>query len=153
MPRYKARLVVTRFHQITSINFIKTFSQVAKSPTIIIVLNLAVINNWDIKQVDVNNAFLHSELCEEVFISQLEGFKDERKPQYICRLKKALYGLKHALRAWYNKLSSALKDWGFKNSMLDTLLFFYKERWKHSAASCVCRWHITYRILARWNTS
>lgn len=99
VPRYKVRLVATGFHQTTSINFIKTFNQVAKSLTIRIVLNLAVINSWDIRQVDVNNAFLHGELCEEVFISQPEGFKDERKPQYICRLKKALYGLKHALRA------------------------------------------------------
>ena len=110
VARYKARLVAKGFHQTTGIDFNETFSPVAKSPTIRIVLNLTVRNNWDIKQVDVNNAFLHGELCEEVFIRQPKGFEDKRKPQYICKLKKALYGLKQAPRAWYNKLSSALKD-------------------------------------------
>ena len=139
VARYKVRLVAKGFHQTAGINFNETFSLVAKSPTIIIVLNLAVMNNWDIKQVDMNNAFLHGELCEEVFISQPKGFEDKRKPQYICKLKKALYGLKQTPRAWYNKLSLALKDWGFKNSISDTSLSFYEQRWRYSAATCVCR--------------
>ncbi|KAH9688658.1 hypothetical protein KPL70_015204 [Citrus sinensis] len=127
IARYKARPVAKGFHQTAGIDFNETFSPVAKSPTIRIVLNLAVMNNWDIKQVDVNNAFLHGELCEEVFIRQPQGFEDKRKPQYVCKLKKALYGLKQAPRAWYNKLSSALKDWGFKNSISDTSLFFINK--------------------------
>lgn len=75
----------------------------------------------------MNDAFLHGELCEEFCMSQLKGFKDKRKSQYVCKLKKALCGLTQAQKAWYSKLSSTLKDWGFKNSKSNTSLFFLQK--------------------------
>ncbi|GJV12917.1 retrovirus-related pol polyprotein from transposon TNT 1-94 [Tanacetum coccineum] len=52
--------------------------------------------------MDVKTAFLNSELREEVYVSQPEGFVDQDNPTYVYKLKKALYGLKHAPRAWYD---------------------------------------------------
>ena len=72
------------------------------------VLSLAVMNKWKIRQVDVNNAFLNGELTEEVYMSQLEGFIDNTKLGYVCKLHKSLYRLKQAARAWYDKLKSCL---------------------------------------------
>ena len=44
--------------------------------------------------MDVNSAFLNGELEEEVYIRQPEGFLLSENEDYVCRLKKALYGLK-----------------------------------------------------------
>ena len=112
LDKYKVRLVAKGFQQIVGVNFFETFSPVIKSSTIRVVFTLAVTYGWDIKQIDVNNAFLNGELQETVYMSQPEGFEDQSKPNYVCN-KKALYGLKRALRAWYDKLKAVLLQWDF----------------------------------------
>jgi hypothetical protein len=44
--------------------------------------------------MDVKSNFLNEELEEEVYIEQPEGFQLLEKEDYVCKLKKALYGLK-----------------------------------------------------------
>lgn len=95
-----------------------------KAATIRVVLSMAVINNWKLRQVDINNAFLNGELTETVYIPQPEGFVDTDHPRYVCKLKKALYGLKQALRAWFDKLRSVFESWNFCRAKSDTSLFF-----------------------------
>ncbi|GJX94747.1 retrovirus-related pol polyprotein from transposon TNT 1-94 [Tanacetum coccineum] len=56
--------------------------------------------NMTIHQIDVKTAFLNGELREVVYVSQLEGFVGQDKPNHVYRLKKALYGLKQAPRVW-----------------------------------------------------
>ena len=53
----------------------------------------------------------------------LKGFVDPEQPKHVCKLRKALYGLEQAPRAWFEKLQGALLAWGFQNSMSDTSLF------------------------------
>lgn len=65
-----------------------------------IVLGLAVNCSWLIKKLDVNNAFLLGTLTDEVYMSQPPDFIDRDRPDYVCRLRKAIYGLKQALRTW-----------------------------------------------------
>ncbi|GJS26297.1 retrovirus-related pol polyprotein from transposon TNT 1-94 [Tanacetum coccineum] len=52
--------------------------------------------NMVIFQMDVKTAFLNGELNEVVYVSQPEGFVNPDHPSHVYRLKKALYGLKHA---------------------------------------------------------
>ncbi|TXG50620.1 hypothetical protein EZV62_023144 [Acer yangbiense] len=92
--KYKARLVAKGFHQTPDLDFFDTYSPVIKASTIRVVFTLAVSNGWDIQQVDINNAFLNGELKELVFMQQPEGFIDQSHPSYVCKLEKALYGLK-----------------------------------------------------------
>lgn len=66
--RCKARLVAKGFHQTPRIDFDQTFSLVIKTSTLRVILVLAVTNGWNIKQLDVNNAFLNGELKETVFM-------------------------------------------------------------------------------------
>ncbi|GJX40600.1 copia protein [Tanacetum coccineum] len=61
-----------------------------------------------IYQMDVKTAFLNGELKEEVYVSQPKGFVDQDNPSHVYKLKKALYSLKQAPRAWYDMLSSFL---------------------------------------------
>ncbi|KAH9647867.1 retrovirus-related pol polyprotein from transposon RE1 [Citrus sinensis] len=115
VAKYKARLVAKGFQQIEGVNYFETFSPVVKAATVRVVLSLAVMNQWQIRQVDVNNAFLNGDLIEEVYMSQPEGFIDSKRPNFVCKLHKALYGLKQAPRAWFDKLRNSLMQWGFEN--------------------------------------
>ena len=54
--------------------------------------------------MDVKKAFLNGELKEEVYIEQPKGFVAHKKETHMCKLKRALYGLKHASRAWYEHI-------------------------------------------------
>ncbi|GJT51187.1 retrovirus-related pol polyprotein from transposon TNT 1-94 [Tanacetum coccineum] len=71
--------------------------------------------------------FLNGDLQEEVFVSQPEGFKDQDNPTHVYRLKKALYGLKHAPRAWYDTLSKFLLANNFFKGAVDPTLFTRKS--------------------------
>jgi hypothetical protein len=81
----------------------------------------------DLRQLDLQNAFLHGILEEEVYMKQPPGFEYVDKPYFICKLDKAIYGLKQVPRAWYSKLSSKLIDLGFKASKSDMSLFIYQK--------------------------
>ncbi|RVW94084.1 Retrovirus-related Pol polyprotein from transposon RE1 [Vitis vinifera] len=71
----------------------------------------------------VNNAFLQGTLSETVYMVQLLSFIDADKPTHVCKLHKAIYGLKQAPWAWYHELCQFLVDSRFKNSHSDTSLF------------------------------
>ncbi|KAH9684823.1 retrovirus-related pol polyprotein from transposon RE2 [Citrus sinensis] len=126
VAKYKARLVAKGFQQVAGINYFETFSPVVKSATVRVILSLAVMNQWRIRQVDVNNAFLNGELTKEVFMSQPDGFIDAQRSDFVCKLHKSLYGLKQAPRAWYDKLKRCLMSWGFTTTSSDTSLFVRK---------------------------
>ena len=119
----KSRLVAKGYNQEFGRDYAETFSPVVKSTTLRLVLDVAISNSWPVKQRDVNNAFLQGTLKEEVYMDQPPGYLDQDRPDYVCRLHKAVYGLKQAPRAWYTELRTFLLGLGFKNSLADTSLF------------------------------
>jgi hypothetical protein len=97
VDKFKARLVAKGFDQQNGVDYYETFSHVIKPATIRLVLALAVQFDWDIKQMDVSNAFLHGILDDEVYMEQPHPAYSD----HVCRLHKSLYGLKQAPRAWF----------------------------------------------------
>nr|GEU89538.1 hypothetical protein [Tanacetum cinerariifolium] len=108
------------------IDFKESFAPVACIKAIRIFIANAASKNMTIYQMDVKTSFLNGELKEEVYVSQPEGFVDPDHPTHVYHLKKALFGLKQAPRAWYDTLSRFLQDNKFSKGAVDPILFTRK---------------------------
>uniref|UniRef100_A0A2N9HBX8 Reverse transcriptase Ty1/copia-type domain-containing protein n=1 Tax=Fagus sylvatica TaxID=28930 RepID=A0A2N9HBX8_FAGSY len=127
IERHKARLVAKGFHQQPGLDYDETYSPVIKPTTVRTVISLAISSGWSLRQIDIQNAFLHGNLTEQVFMSQPPGYQNPNYPTHVCLLQKAIYGLKQAPRAWFSRLSSRLIAFGFHGSRSDSSLFIYTK--------------------------
>jgi hypothetical protein len=78
--------------------------------------------NWEVYQLDVKSAFLHGELSENVYVDQPQGYQKGGKNE-VYKLKKALYGLRQAPRAWYSKIEGYFNQEGFEKCPHEHTLF------------------------------
>ena len=85
-------------------------------------LSVVVANNWYLQQLHVDNAFLHGDIHEKVYMKPPPGMHIS-DPSLVCKLQKSLYGLKQASRQWNRKLSSALLQLGYVQSTSNYSLF------------------------------
>ena len=129
IKKYKARLVARGFSQREGIDYDDIFAPTMNLKSMRILLALAARDGIEVQQYDVSNAFLHATLDFDVFIDQPEGYDDQRYPrdEYVIKLKRAMYGLKNASRAWSLHLMSALKNLGFAQNSKDDCLWSIKR--------------------------
>eukprot|EP00253_Pinus_taeda_P007125 PITA_07125 len=80
--------------------------------SICLVLSLDASFKWEFHKMDVQSAFLHGDLHEEIYMEQPIGFI-QTDFSLVCWLKKSIYGLKQAPRAWYAKMDSFLLESSF----------------------------------------
>ena len=76
---------------------------------------MALVAHFDLvlHQMDVKTTFLNGDLSGEVYMSQLEGFKENGKWNMVCRLERSIYGLKQASHQWYLKFDKIVTSFGF----------------------------------------
>src|SRR3954469_16452290 len=121
--RNKARLVAQGYSQQEGIDYTETFAPVARLESIHLLISFATQHNITLYQMDVKSAFLNGYIDEEVYAHQPPGFEDSKSPNHVFKLKKSLYGLKQASRAWYERLSFFLLNNGYTRGQVDTTLF------------------------------
>ncbi|GKD04526.1 retrovirus-related pol polyprotein from transposon TNT 1-94, partial [Tanacetum coccineum] len=127
VSKNKARLVAQGYNQQEGIDFDETYAPVATLESIRILLAYACVHNFKLFQMDVKSAFLNDFINEEVYVAQPLGFVDFEKPNHVFKLKKALYGLKEAPKAWYDRLKAFLLDHMYTMGLLDNTLFTKKK--------------------------
>ncbi|GKE41705.1 retrovirus-related pol polyprotein from transposon TNT 1-94, partial [Tanacetum coccineum] len=121
--RNKARLVAKGYAQEDGIDFEESFAPVASLEAVRIFVAYVAYKSFPIYQMDVKTEFLNGPLKEEVYVAQPDRFIDPDHPEKVYRLRKALYGLKRAPRAWYDELSNFLMSKGFTKGIIDPTLF------------------------------
>ena len=126
--RNKSRLVAQGYTQVKEIDFDETFALVARLESIRILLAIVSHLNFKLYQMNVKSAFLNGMLQEEVYVEQPKGFVDPHRSDDVYKLKRALYDLKQASNAWYDRLTTYLTEHKFKRGFADTTLFVRKDK-------------------------
>ncbi|KAJ9550759.1 hypothetical protein OSB04_014804 [Centaurea solstitialis] len=124
----KARLVAQGYTQEEGIDYDDVFAPVARIEAIRLFLAFASYKGFKVYQMDVKSAFLYGTIDEEVYVSQPPGFEDPKYPDKVYKLRKALYGLHQAPRAWYDTLSSYLLENKFERGVIDKTLFIKRTK-------------------------
>ncbi len=97
ITEYKAHICIQGFTQVPGINFSDMYAPTSKIEVVCLLLSIAAIHDWEFHIVDVNSAFLNSELpCDQpaMYMKQPEGFVVEGQENKVWELLKALYDLK-----------------------------------------------------------
>ena len=123
VDKYKVRLIAKDYKQEFGIDYKEVFAPIARHDMIRLVIALEAQNSWHIFQLDIKLAFLHGDLDERVLIDQPLGYIKVGNEHKVYKLKKALYELKQAPRAWYSRIHAHILNEGFKKCPYEHTFF------------------------------
>jgi hypothetical protein len=123
VTRNKARLVAQSYTQIEGLDFNEIFAPVARLESIRLLIGVSCILKFKQVQIDVKSSFLNGYLNDEVYVEQPKGFIEPSFPSHVYRLMKALYVLKQAPRAWYERLTQFFVGQGYMKGGKNKTLF------------------------------
>jgi hypothetical protein len=127
LEKYKARFVAIGFSQKEGEYYDGTFAPVTNYTSIRSIIDIASVMGWKLHQMDVKTSFLNGVIEEEMYIEKPQGFVIHGKESHVCILKKYLYMLKKAPRAWYARIDSYLMSLGFTKSDVDSNMYYKVE--------------------------
>ena len=113
--------------QTHGVDYEENFASMEKMSTIRTVIALSATKGCHLHQMDIKHVFLQGELDEEVYMVQPHGFKSSTHATIFYQLKKSLYDLKQAPRAWHSKITQYLHQIGFKMFKSDNSLFISEQ--------------------------
>jgi hypothetical protein len=117
---FHARLVACSYSQIAGVDFTENYAPVINDITWRILIAAMIVWKLDAKIVDVETAFLHGDLEEDIYMDCPPGMKNE--PDKCLQLGKTVYGLVQAARQWWKKLVTILRKIGFEGGYSDPCL-------------------------------
>ena len=110
----------------------------AKIASIHLLLSIAAMRSSPLFQLDIKNVFHHGDLAEEVYMEQLPGFVARDESGLVCKLRRSLYDLKQSPRAWLNRFSSMVQEFGMIRNTADHSVFY------HHTSTSQCIYLIVY---------
>ena len=121
VDKYKARLVAKGFTQIYGVDYYEMYAPVARLTSFRLLLAIAARNGWAVDAFDFDSAYLNSKLGDDevIYLEQPPGYETKDRGSWVCRLLRALYGLKQGAKNWYDALYRALVELGFTRSEAD----------------------------------
>ncbi len=144
----KARLVARGYTQELGTDYHDTFAPTLKQDSLRILVATAVSKNFEIKQIDINSAYLNAPLEEEIYLKAPEGHPGYNK--YFWKLNKALYGLKQSANVWNKQLNKTLLKLNFKRLYSDPCI--YKKVNNKNEITCLLAVYVDDIIIAGTNT-
>ncbi|MBW0533523.1 hypothetical protein O181_073238 [Austropuccinia psidii MF-1] len=123
VTKYNARLCAQGFAQTLGIDVHKTYAPTGRLNSLRTLIAFASHSNLKFHQINIKSAFLNVPLSETVYLASPQGL-DIDKRKYCLQLKKAIYGLKQAPLAWYNRLKEWLNKYQFHMCKLDPCVFY-----------------------------
>lgn len=124
IEKHKARLVAKGYSQIFGFDYIDTFAPVVRQTSLRLIYALSVEYDLQLRQLDVSTAFLNGNLDEEIYMEQPELFVQEATKRKVCKLHKAIYGLKQSGRQWFKCIDAVIKKFGLSQSKYDQCIYY-----------------------------
>nr|GEU58766.1 retrotransposon protein, putative, Ty1-copia subclass [Tanacetum cinerariifolium] len=120
---YKARLVAKGYTQLYEVDYEETFSPVANSRAIRILISIMPFYDYEIWKIDVKTAFLNGYLDQDIYMVQPKGFVNPNHPKKLCKLQRSIYGLKQASRSWNKRFDEEIKKFGFAQNLNEPCVY------------------------------
>jgi hypothetical protein len=127
IARYKARWVVKGYRQIENRDFDETYASVVRSDTSRMMLAIASVLSYQIRQFDIKTAFLYDQMDRMIYIDQSKGFEKEGTSK-TCLLNIDLYDLVQSPHLWFDEIKGTLITYDLAQSKHDEALFFDVKR-------------------------
>ena len=126
IERFKARIVAKGFSQRPGIDFFETFAATMKMGSYRLIMCIAAIEDLYLHSIDISHAFINSTIDTDIYMVQPDGYV-QHGLDFVCKLRKSLYGLRQSPRLWSEDLGSKLVGIGFKRTYSDASIFIYER--------------------------
>ena len=126
VERAKARLTAKGCSQVPGSDYTDTFAPTLFYNTLRAVLAIVAAEDYELHHLDVETAFLNARVQEDLYMQVPEGV--DAPANTVCKLHKALYGIKQAPHEWHAEIASTLQQLGYTASTRDPCLFFKRSQ-------------------------
>ena len=140
--KYRVRLVACGYSQIQGVDYDETYAPTAKYISFCIIMHLAAVFGWLIEGLDVELAFIESEIDSEIYMTLPKGATqtstDSKRAAVVVRLLRSLYGLKQAGELWYTRVKSILLSDGYTCLKHDKCIFIKRDNETGELTIVIC---------------